>query len=327
MTDIGVVAIGRNEGARLRRCLESVVGRVAAVVYVDSQSTDDSVALALSLGVEVAELDLSIPFTAARARNEGFRRLREKWPGVRFVQFVDGDCEVCPGWLERAKKELEERSEVVVVCGRRRERYPDASVYNRLCDIEWDTPVGEARVCGGDALMRVDAVEAVGGYDPAVIAAEDDELCLRLRRAGGKILRVDADMTIHDAAMTRAGQWWKRAVRCGYAYALGAAMHGAGPERHFVRERRRTVLWGGLVPAAALAAAWPTGGLSLLLFGLYPLQFVRTYRAVRKKVPARKHAAAYAASCVLAKVPEAVGVGRFLATRARRGPARIIEYK
>jgi molybdopterin molybdotransferase len=33
-----------------------------------------------------------------------------------------------------------------------------------LCDIEWDTPVGEARACGGIALMRVAAFERAQGF-------------------------------------------------------------------------------------------------------------------------------------------------------------------
>ena len=102
MSAIGVVAIGRNEGERLRRCLESLDGHGLTVVYVDSGSTDDSVALARSLSIEVVDLDMSTPFTAARARNAGFERLLQIDPGVRFVQFLDGDCEVADGWLERA---------------------------------------------------------------------------------------------------------------------------------------------------------------------------------------------------------------------------------
>ena len=123
MNDLGVVAIGRNEGERLRRCLNSVVGRGHTVVYVDSGSTDGSTELAHELGADVVELDLSLPFTMARARNTGFSRLLELDPEVRFVQFVDGDCELVDGWLERAAV-IESRPEVAVVCGRRRERYP-----------------------------------------------------------------------------------------------------------------------------------------------------------------------------------------------------------
>src|SRR5580704_5415686 len=152
MTKLGVVAIGRNEGQRLRRCLTSILAHTSAVVYVDSGSTDDSVAWAMSRGVTVVELDLSLPFTAARARNEGFAKLLEAHPGLTFVQFVDGDCEIDPSWLDRGLGELNARPDVAVVCGRRRERFPEASAYNRLCDLEWDTPIGEADACGGDAM-------------------------------------------------------------------------------------------------------------------------------------------------------------------------------
>ncbi|MCE9606893.1 MAG: glycosyltransferase [Planctomycetia bacterium] len=213
---IGVVAIGRNEGERLRTCLRSLVGRAGAVVYVDSGSTDGSVALARSLGAEVVELDLALPFTAARARNAGFERLRQVLPAVEFVQFVDGDCEVRSGWLADAIAAFEGQPRWAVVCGRRRERRPEASVFNRLCDIEWDTPVGEASACGGDALMRVVAFVEVGGFDDSLIAGEEPEMCVRMRRHGWTIHRLAAEMTWHDAAMTRLGQWWKRTVRAGH---------------------------------------------------------------------------------------------------------------
>src|SRR5690349_9304100 len=147
---IGVVAIGRNEGERLRACLVSARRDCNAVVYVDSGSSDDSLSLARSLGVHVVELDLSIPFTAARARNEGFAKLKQVDPQIEFVQFVDGDCEIIAGWIERARTQLAAMPKAAVVCGRRRERFPDASIYNRLCDMEWNTPIGQTKSCGGD---------------------------------------------------------------------------------------------------------------------------------------------------------------------------------
>src|SRR5262249_32042624 len=143
--NVGVVAIGRNEGQRLKRCLISVVGIARYVVYVDSGSTDGSVELARSLGADVVELDPRIPFAPGRARNEGFRRLRELCPDVRYVQFVDGDCEVVSGWLAKAAAFAAEHADIAVVAGRRRELYPERSVYNLMCAIEWELhPVGEA---------------------------------------------------------------------------------------------------------------------------------------------------------------------------------------
>ena len=118
----GVVVIGRNEGERLRRCLTSVVGRGSQVVYVDSGSTDGSTGVANDLGAHVVELDMSHPFTAARARNAGFEHLRGLAEGIDVVQFVDGDCEVDANWLEEARSFLAENQQVGVVFGQRRER-------------------------------------------------------------------------------------------------------------------------------------------------------------------------------------------------------------
>lgn len=224
---IGVVVIGRNEGKRLERCLDSVRRTDAAIVYVDSGSTDGSPSMARGKGADVVDLDLSRPFTAARARNEGFRRLVASRPDIEFVQFVDGDCEVVSGWLEAARTFLVAHETYAVVCGRRRERFPDRSVYNRMCDEEWDTPVGDAQACGGDAMMRVVALAAVNGYRDGLIAGEEPELCVRLRQSGWRIHRLDQEMTLHDAAMTRFSQWWRRTLRSGHAYAEGAWIHGA----------------------------------------------------------------------------------------------------
>jgi len=185
---VGVVAIGRNEGDRLTRCLESVLTFTDKVVYVDSGSSDGSVAMSRARGVEVVELDLSIPFTAARARNEGFRKLFEMQPALNYVFFVDGDCEVVEGWLDKACGFLDLHQDVAVVWGRRRERYPDKSLYNMLCDLEWNSyPLGDVKACGGDAVMRVGAFREVSGYRADLICGEEPELCVRLRRNDWRI--------------------------------------------------------------------------------------------------------------------------------------------
>jgi len=327
MSPIGVVVIGRNEGERLRVCLRALDTVTRPVVYVDSGSTDDSIHLARSSGAHVIELDSRIPFTAARARNAGLARLLEVAPDTRLIQFVDGDTELAPGWLENGPKALEDDSTVGVVCGRLRERYPERSVYNRLCDIEWDTPVGERKACGGNALMRVEALRCVGGFDPTVPGAEDDEICLRIRRAGWRVLRIDADMGQHDAAMTHFRQWWRRAVRCGYAYAQGAWLHGRGPERHFVCERRRVLFWGAGLPLLIVGSTWPSGGWSLLALLLYPIQAVRVMLRERKRCVPRGALAAYGLACILGKFPELVGLCRFHCLRLWWQTAHWVKHK
>ena len=331
---VAVIAIGRNEGPRLARCLASASRQAAVVVYVDSNSSDRSVDVATDLGAEVVALDPARPFTAARARNAGVARARQMGHDPDFYQFVDGDCEMADGWIGRALAEFARRPEAGVVCGRRRERHPGATVYNKMCDLEWDTPVGRAKACGGDAMFRAGAFDEAGGYDGSVIAGEEPELCVRLRRRGWEVWRVDAEMTLHDAAMTRLGQWWRRNVRAGHAYAEGHHLHGGPPERHFAKQVRSNAFWGIAVPAGVVALAvglafvsrWlaplallPVAGYGVLAWRVY------RHRIGRGDVPA--DARAYAGFTVLGKFAQAWGQATFWINRQRGRRSGIIEYK
>lgn len=320
---VAAIAIGRNEGERLIRCLESLLrADLAPLIYVDSGSTDGSMAAARALGVEVVALDMSRPFTAARARNAGLARLREIAPEVAFVQLLDGDCELQPGWVTAALARFESDPQLAIVCGRRRERFPQASIYNAQCDREWDRPPGETTECGGDALMRVAALDQVGGYDPQLIAGEEPEMCLRLRKAGWKIWRLGAEMTLHDAAMLRFSQFWKRARRGGHAFAEGAHLHGGAPWRHYVQPTRRALLWGLVLPLGILAAS-VVSPWALLLALVYPLQILRMARR------GGFSAAAWQEAWLLTvgKFPEALGVAEFHLRRLSGRRAGLIEYK
>lgn len=317
----GAVLIGRNEGDRLKLCLASVSG-VDRVVYVDSGSTDGSVEAARAAGAEVVSLDMSLPFTAARARNAGIEALkRGNIPDL--VQFIDGDCELQPDWLATATAFLEANPKAAVACGRRRERFPEASIYNRLCDREWDTPVGQAKACGGDALMRMAALSEVGGYDPTLIAGEEPEMCVRLRAKGWQIWRLDAEMTLHDAAMTRLGQFWKRAKRGGHAWAEGAWMHGRAPERHGVAGTRRALIWGAALPLAIVAMALLVSPWALLLLLAYPAQITRLAR----RDGGSRVAWEQAGLLTLGKFPEAQGALEFFTRRLTGRRSGLIEYK
>lgn len=317
---IDAVAIGRNEGARLIRCLESLErAGLRHVVYVDSGSSDASVAEARARGAIVVRLDMERPFTAARARNAGVEALPRGPEAADLIQFIDGDCTLDPGWIPQGAAFLRDHPRAAVACGRLREIAPEASVYNRLIDREWDTPVGLTRACGGIALFRAAAFHAAGGFDAGLIAGEEPELCLRLRRAGWQIWRLDAEMARHDAAMHRFGQWWRRARRGGYAYALGAALHGASAERHNVAPMRRALLWGLGVPAAAILGAALVHPLLLGLLLAWPLQVLRLWR--------RDGDGLHALFLTLGKLPEALGVLEYALGRLRGRPARLIEYK
>jgi glycosyltransferase involved in cell wall biosynthesis len=326
---IAVVAIGRNEGERLIRCLDSVVDGLRPVVYVDSGSSDGSCEVAAQRQVEVVKLDMSEPFTAARARNAGFERLQQKYPQIQYVQFVDGDCELVKGWIEAAAKTLDANPNVVAVCGWRRECSPQKSVYNRICDVEWRMgPTGNVLNFGGDVMIRAAALAQVGGYNNSVIAAEDDELSIRLRQqVQGKILRIPQNSTLHDADMHALSQWWQRAKRCGYGYAQVSHLHGKSPERKFVKELRRTLIWGAIAPLAAMLLVPWTHGLSLIVFGCYPLAAVRTILKTWQQGFSWNDSLVWGLSCAMSVFPGATGAFKFYLDRLSNKQNQIIEYK
>jgi GT2 family glycosyltransferase len=326
--ELGVVVIGRNEGERLVRCLGSVVTTPGVpIVYVDSASTDDSVENARRVGADVVALDMSVPFTAARARNAGLFRLLERHPGVAFVQFVDGDSELHPGWLDAGRAALRADERLAAVCGKLSERYPDINVFSRLFDVEWDAPTGDVAACGGNFMGRVAALRQVGFFRIDLIAGEEPELCLRLRREGWRIRRLDARMGLHEAGTTHFRQWWRRSKRGGHAFAEAASLHGGEPERYCVAETRRILFWGGLVPFLAFGLAAPSLGASLLLLLAYPVQVARVFAATRRRGRSARDAIAYATFTVLGKLPELQGVVRFHVDRLLGRRPRLIEYK
>ncbi len=323
---VGIVVIGRNEGDRLVRSLASVRGR-GRIVYVDSGSTDGSVAAAEAAGAQVVALDLSIPFTAARARNAGCAALG---PDVRLIQFIDGDCAVQPGWLETARAAIDADPGLAAVFGRRREIAPHTSVYNWLCDIEWAVPAGPVRQFGGDVMIRRDALVAAGGYPDEMIAGEEPDLSMRLAALGWRMACLPAEMTLHDAAMTRFGQWWRRAERSGHAYAELEARHPGAYRRRVLA----ALFWGAVVPAgipilliAALVSG--KGWLAALAAGpalLLLLQFVRVARSASRVRPLRE-AVTWSWFLLLDKPPHALGIARYWLSRWRGKRTPLIEYK
>ena len=323
---VGVVIIGRNEGKRLKACLESVLRQAAKVIYVDSGSSDGSIEYAESLGVSVVTLDMSTPFSAGRARNEGFLKLLYDAPDILYVQFIDGDCTLADGWIAAGLKYMDASPACSVVSGRRKEIHPEDSIYNLLCDIEWDTPVGEANSCGGDFLVRVAAFQSVGGFNPVVIAGEEPELCYRLRHNGGRIQRITNLMTFHDASIVSFGQWWKRTVRSGHAYAHCYALHRGGNEKFCFTASLRIWLWALIIPLLIVLLVVFFDNSFGFLVVLYPVSFFRIFINMNTRLDSWKDSALYAFFTVIGKWPQLIGQFIFMKRVIRDNEFQIIEY-
>lgn len=319
MNKVAAVVIGRNEGERLIRCLNALrAENVAPIIYVDSGSVDGSIEAARALGAEVVELDMTMPFTAARARNAGLAWFQGDKPD--YVQVVDGDCELRHGWIESAVQFLDDNPQVAIVAGRLRERRPDATIWNRLADMEWDRPSGATEAVAGTAVLRLSAIEEVAGYCDTLIAGEEPEMCLRLRQKGWTIWRLPHEMALHDIDMTRFGQWWRRTRRGGHSYAAVADMHLGEPELYRVREAVKALAWGAALPGLALIGGLFITPWAALLLLLWPLQVLRL--SVMRGLPFYQ-----AFFLVLSKLPEAQGVLLYMVDRVTGRRQKLIEYK
>lgn len=333
IVNIGVVIIGRNEGARLGRCFESVVGPGRTVVYVDSGSSDDSIAMAQTVGVEVLELDMSTPFSAARARNAGFAWLIQRYSAVEFVQFVDGDCEIAQDWLPTAAHVLSSRPDLAIVAGWLNERFPEASIYNRIGEVEWNFfGAGEVESVGGVFMVQRKAFESVGGFDDTLTAGEEPELCLRLRQKGWILLRLDQRMAWHDLAMLHFGQWWTRQVRNGYGSAYAGERFDLPVFQRINVRARVWAIWLVALPlvgvVVGITAGMPAGLMSaLFMLAIWPAQVVRIAIRDARRLNSRSLALAYAFFVMSAYFPQMVGQAKYLADRIRGRSNRLIEYK
>jgi GT2 family glycosyltransferase len=326
---MAAVVIGRNEGERLEPSLRSVGTAGLPLVYADSGSTDGSAALATGLGIPVVELDPSRPFSAARGRNEGLDEVLRRWPEVEYVLFLDGDCTLDPGFPAAATADFAKHPDCAIVTGHLSERFPERSVYNRLCAIEWRSPAGRIEnfaALGGIMLARVSAIREVGCFNERVIAGEDSELGVRLALANYAVIKIDAPMAVHDAEILTFKQWWRRAVRGGHALAQRYSLNGRSKLHDCRREFFSTLFWGLAVPLAAVLLIWPTRGLSLLLLAGYGLLGWRVYRYYRRSGLPHSDAILAARFMLYTKFANLVGVLRYGLNRLR-GSFRIIEYK
>jgi cellulose synthase/poly-beta-1,6-N-acetylglucosamine synthase-like glycosyltransferase len=327
---LSIVIIGRNEGARLERCLESVASARgfrdrAEIIYVDSASSDGSPERARALHAEVIVLD-GQKLTAARGRNEGWRRAR-----APYILFLDGDTILDADFPRLAMNALALDERIAAVWGHRREIHTERSIYNRVLDLDWIYAPGDTEFCGGDVLMRRRALEEVEGYDSTLIAGEEPELCRRLRHRGYRILHIDAPMTGHDLDMNRFGQYWKRALRAGHAYAEMSLRFRDTPDPMWFQESRNNIVRGVFWIASFLLCALSLGFSRVPLALWLVLVAVLSCRSAWKaqwKAPGRTTLLLlYGVHSQLQQVP--IFVGQLLFNRHRKagGQRALIEYK
>jgi cellulose synthase/poly-beta-1,6-N-acetylglucosamine synthase-like glycosyltransferase len=327
---LSVVVIGRNEGLRLARCLESIrdmrcPGGQVELIYVDSGSHDGSVQRAAGYGAKVIEL-CGGKLSAARARNAGWQAA-----SAPFVFFLDGDTIVDRDFVERALPEFK-NPRVMVVTGHRREIRPEASIYNRVLDLDWLSKPGFTEYCGGDAIMRRTALQQTGGFNASLIAGEEPDLCWRIRSNGGLILHIDAAMTGHDLVMVNWRQYCRRAIRTGHAYAEIAGLYERTADPLWSHASRHNAIHGSvymLAPIVAVSIAildrsWAS--VLFLLFGAVAL-ILRTALRARGRRTSLSTLILFAIHSHVQQVPILLGQVRQWLNSRQGQKSTLIEYK
>ena len=326
---ISIVIIGRNEGQRLARCFDSLRAVhdvvIREVIYVDSSSTDGSPQLASQHGAIVVALNAERP-TAALGRNAGWNRATGE-----LVLFLDGDTILNSDFPSAACAALAQEPGVAVVWGHRREIHPEASIYNRVLDLDWMYQPGITEFCGGDALMRREALVQTGGFDESLIAGEEPELCRRMRALDFTVLHIDQPMTGHDLQITRWKQYWRRATRAGHAYAEVSARFRKSGDPFWSADRRRNLVRGCfwmISLAIAIAASFRFRVLPLALWlALFCIMSIRSSWKARWKSKRISTLILYGVHSQLQQIPVLVGQLQYELTKRSKHPRKLIEYK
>ncbi len=310
MPELSVVVIGKDEGDRLKRCFASVRRMTKPeggleLIYVDSGSIDDSIQAARQAGARVAILDTERP-TAGAARNAGWRMAT-----APFILFLDGDCTVDPSFAVRALPEFRD-ARIAAVFGRVRERHRETLLYDRMMQFDrWNPRSGPAIFCAGNSIMRHSVLQAVHGFDPDLIACEEPELCVRIRRQALVILRVDIPMAEHDLGMRRISQYCRRAFRMGYGVAEVSSRYPGSQ----IWDRDRVGVnstWGALLSLLLLLSAagivfWHSWVPLIVTIGLSAAVALAIGRKNRRKTNSRATYLLYGLFWVLKQPPSLLG--------------------
>ncbi len=314
LTNLGIVLIGRNERAHLKRAIDSLPLGINSVIYVDSGSADGSAEYIEAQHFPVHRLSSDKPFSAARARQEGFEILLTRFPYVEWVQFIDGDCALCEGWVESALEYLKNNPRVGVVCGMLEETAPYTSIFNRMNSLHWKTAqIGDITACGGIFMTHKAIFSSVGGFNTRLLTGEEAEFCGRVRAMEFKVVRLNKKMAQHDSALVTFSAWWRRAVWGGRGDAQRIDLIGKNSGIPEFRKYKSSLLWAFWVPLLSITGAILSTIWTIAL--ILPITGIGTYLLILFKIMHDRKslgdevgdALLYSALCILRKFPYLFG--------------------
>ncbi|MDQ2800824.1 MAG: glycosyltransferase family 2 protein [Armatimonadota bacterium] len=241
--DLSVAVVSYNTRELLRACLASVLARQAAgearleIIVADNGSADGSVEMVGAEFPTVRLIETGGNIGFGRANNLALQDARG-----RFFCLLNSDAELLPGALAKTLAYLDAHPDVGLAGGQL--LWPDgrpqtswgrdptlAGVFQE--QTFWgriappapnnagagkEPPVGAGaafdvdQISGAYMVLRREAWQQVGGFDPAYFMYNEDvDLNVRLRRAGWRVIFLpDVHITHHLGASSRA-DWQTRA--------------------------------------------------------------------------------------------------------------------
>jgi len=315
---ISIVVIGLNVEKHLRETLLSLRSlkypqKNLEIIYVDSGSEDKSIAIAQSFP-KVQIISLTDPYpNAAKGRNAGWQKA-----SFPFVQFLDGDSQLDSQWFQKAVPWFNDN--IAAVCGVNNEKYPKRNFYHKLSHIEWQYKTGLCSYFGGNVLVRRETLKEVGGFDVKLVAGEEPDLSVRMRRVGWKLLRLNENMTTHDINMSTFRQYFNRSARSGYAYAQVGLRYARSSTKLWLRELLRPLIrFSGVCVFLSLgyvADQFVLGFVISLCLLLKP--FTRFNEIKKRHSLSNKDTFAYISHLCFVAFPQCIGILSYLKTRFLR---------
>jgi glycosyltransferase involved in cell wall biosynthesis len=276
LTDLSIVIIARNEAKNIARAIESVLRAVehwpqTEILLVDSASTDATVETAKQYPINIVRLDPNWFLSVAAGRHIGMHYTRGE-----LVLHMDGDMELDPEWVNQSVSFILDHPQVAAVGGYWRNIYMrDGQIISE--EDQNRDPQGrvlQVQYVGGASLYRRSAILQVGGFQPFIRGEEDVDLCMRLRHAGYKIVRLPYRMSRHYCIPPRS--WAGNLRRLRLDLFLG---HGQVPRYHlktnlfwtYLLERGTFVVYliGMLISLITLLLTLLLGNIAL--FGIWVL--------------------------------------------------------
>ena len=196
--ELSTIIITKNQAWNIARLIESLLARTDCVsskeiILVDSASTDETVSIASQYPIRVLRLRPEQTLSPAIGRYLGYKNSTGE-----LVLFLDGDMELCSGWLEKALTILQDKPKAAVVAGKLIDLAKTANTENEHSVQGTDSSLAdEVAKIGGAGLYRRSVFQEVGTFNPYLHSDEEPDLSIRIRHAGYRIFRLHHPIAYH----------------------------------------------------------------------------------------------------------------------------------